>query len=301
MLRALRLLGDHPSGLSSAQLGAELGKSPATARYMINTLCDAGYAERDTGGRCRLTDAPPWGSWVPEEVHVAEPAATAHGDPDPGAILAEAVTDLYRRTRQRSYLVRRTAGVAAAVEDMRGHQGLARLPGLATVIGPDQAHALAMTQVLLAVSPGYREAVTAEPLPALTDRTITCPDMLRAELTSVARRGWAVDDGGFADGFATIAASVTSPTGGSTVALGLSCSTRRLAAEAEELVAAVVAVAAAAQQEWARGFTPSRLGSPAEAPAPVPVPIGTAPNERLRVRRTGVRHHRSHSARARGA
>ena len=71
VLRALRLLGDHPEGLSAAEIGARLGKSPATARYMVNTLCEAGFARRDDSGRCRLGTAPPWGAWVPPE----QPAA----------------------------------------------------------------------------------------------------------------------------------------------------------------------------------------------------------------------------------
>src|ERR1700712_3993011 len=57
VLRALRLLGDHPEGLSPAEIGAYLGKSSATARYMVNTLVEAGYARRDASGRARLGSA----------------------------------------------------------------------------------------------------------------------------------------------------------------------------------------------------------------------------------------------------
>lgn len=247
VLRALRLLGDHPAGLCANELAAQLGKSAATARYMINTLCEAGYAERDGSGRCRLTEAPPWGRWG------AEPRTLSPvpGDPDPGAVLAEATTELYRRTRQRSYLVRRTGTLVAAVTDSRGHQGLARLPGLGTHVPPHHAHALAMTKVLLAASPAYREAVEAEPLVGLTPATLVELDALRAELDEVARRGVALDREEYAEGFATVAAPVVSPSGASTVALGLSCSARRLALDEDELVDVVRHVALRASAQWA--------------------------------------------------
>jgi IclR family transcriptional regulator, acetate operon repressor len=254
VLRALRLLGDHPEGLSAADIGARLGKSSATARYMVNTLVEAGYARRDASGRCRLEAAPPWGAWV-SAADAVGPGPTGSpdlrpGDPAPGAILAEAVTELYRRTRQRTYLVRRTGTVVASISDVRGHQGLARIPGLETHIPPERAHALGLTKVLLAASPVYREAVCGEQLTALTPHTITSPERLARELDAVVEHGWALDDGEFALGFATVAAPVTAPSGTSTVALGLSCSVRRLAAQRDELVAAVVAVAEAARREW---------------------------------------------------
>lgn len=245
VLRALRLLGDHPAGLFPADLALHLGKSPATARYMVNTLCEAGYAERAGDGRCRLCVAPPWGAWGPDGDDLGP------GDPAADSLLAEAVTDLYRRTRQRAYLVRRSGSVLATVADVRGHQGLARLPGLEDHVPPRQAHALALTQVLLAASPTYREALAGERLAALTPHTITSVPDLHRELAEVARRGWAVEDGQFASGFATLAAPVAAPSGTFTVALGLSCSSRRLEAEGPGLVEAVVAGAAAAREAWA--------------------------------------------------
>ncbi|MDL5155204.1 IclR family transcriptional regulator domain-containing protein [Actinomycetospora termitidis] len=258
VLRALRLLGDHPEGLSPVEIAERLGKSPATARYVVNTLCEAGYARREEGGLCLLRPAPPWGAWAPSGTTAddggddpAGPMDLGPDDPAPGAVLAEAVTELYRRTRQRAYLVRRTGTLVASVCDVRGHQGLARLPGLDTHVPPERAHGLAFTKVLLAASPTYRDAITAEPLVALTPRTLTCPIRLGTELDTVARRGWASDEEEFAGGFATLAAPIASPSGTSTVALGLSCSSRRYAAHADELVAELLAVARGAAREWA--------------------------------------------------
>ncbi|MCD2186137.1 IclR family transcriptional regulator domain-containing protein [Actinomycetospora soli] len=274
VLRALRLLGDHPGGLSAAEIGERLGKSPATARYMVNTLCEAGFARRDEAGRCVLGTAPPWGPWGAGDAAAgagadggpAGPGDLGPGDPAPGAVLAEAVTELYRRTRQRAYLVRRTGTLVASVSDVRGHQGLARLPGLDTHVPPERAHGLAFTKVLLAASPTYRDAVTAEPLAALTPATVTCPVRLGAELEVVARQGWARDEEEYARGFGTLAAPITSPSGTSTVALGLSCSSRRLAAHAEELLADVVTVARDAARQWAAGT--ERDDEPEPGPGP---------------------------------
>ena len=253
VLRALRLLGDHPEGLSSHDLSARLGKSPSTARYMINTLCAAGYAVRTAGGRCHIADAPPWGAWSLDDADAPAGGADdgAGAVPAPDDVLADAVTELYRRTRQRSYVVRRSTPVVATVTDVRGHQGLSRHPRLVGHVAPDHAHALALTRVLLAVSPAYLEAVVSEPLAALTDRTVTDPDRLGRLLDRVRREGHATEVGECAEGFATVAAPVACPAGTATVALGLSASTRRFDADAAALVDAVTTVAERTRRRWA--------------------------------------------------
>ena len=50
VLQVLHLLGGHPGGLSPHEVAAKLGKSPATARYMVNTLAEAGL-RRARGAR----------------------------------------------------------------------------------------------------------------------------------------------------------------------------------------------------------------------------------------------------------
>ena len=273
VLRALRLLGGHPEGLSCQDLGEHLGKSPATARYMINTLWEAGYAERGSSGRWCLAEAPPWGTWTPDDAAAAGTGVhgsgsdgragaagtdVGRGDPEPQAVLAEAVTELYRRTRQRSYLVRRSGVVVATVSDVRGHQGLARHPGLADHVPPHHAHALAMTKVLLAASPAYFEAVEGEPLLALTSATLSDADALRHEIDGVRRRGHAVDAEEYAAGFCTVAAPVVSPLGDVTVALGLSTSARRHGADGDALAKVVVEVAEEAGRQWTSAVSAPR-------------------------------------------
>lgn len=250
VLRALRLLGDHPAGVAPVELAAALGKSAATARYMANTLCLAGYAERTDDGRVRLSDAPPWGAWGrPGPEDTPESAGPASAAPVPATLLTRAVTDLYRLARQRTYLVRRCGPVLASVCETRGHQGLARVPGLGGHVPPQRAHSLGLTRMLLAASPSYRAAVESEQSAGPTPPTTVAA--LRREVERAGRRGWAADDGEFARGFATVAAPVVSPSGTSTVAIGLSCSSRRLATDQDALVRAVVSVAASTQAAWA--------------------------------------------------
>ena len=56
------ILGAGPEGITPEALGAELGKSTATARYLLNTLCQEGYAVRERqAGTVRLHESPPWG------------------------------------------------------------------------------------------------------------------------------------------------------------------------------------------------------------------------------------------------
>lgn len=250
VLRALRLLGTHPDGLTPHELGRRLGKSSSTARYMINTLCAAGYAARDDTGRARLCAAPPWGVW--SDGSAPGPAAAGGPSVDPAegsGALAGALTELYRRTRQRTYLVAPPldppADPAARVLDARGHQGMAHPPGLgpgAGTLSSDLVGAWGPTRALLATSPAWVAALgDTAPAPAI--------------LADVRARGWACDEEQLAAGFCSIGAIVPPPDGLSApVALGVATSARRCALERESLIEAVLAVAARARRAWADEF-----------------------------------------------
>jgi hypothetical protein len=253
VLRALRLLGTHPAGLTPQELGRCLGKSSATARYMINTLCAAGFADRDEAGRARLLPTPPWGAWSggSDESDAGSPDDAARpADPAEGSgALAGALTELCHRTRQRAYLVAPphdpATDAAARVLDARGHQGMAHPPGLGP--GPGTVPAFLVgawgpTRALLATSPAWTGALgDAAPAPAI--------------LADVLARGWAADEEQLAAGFCSIGAVVPSPDGlGPPVALGIATSARRFALECETLVEAVLTVAARARRAWADEF-----------------------------------------------
>lgn len=97
VLAALRLLGANPDGVTAEMLATELGKSPSTARYLLNTLTQEGYAAK-VGAVHLLAGSPPWGeTW-------GEPARPGRYElPERRSV---AVTDLHARTRRRTYLAR---------------------------------------------------------------------------------------------------------------------------------------------------------------------------------------------------
>ncbi|MDL5155190.1 IclR family transcriptional regulator [Actinomycetospora termitidis] len=271
-LAALRLLADAPDGLTADGLGTAIGKSSATARYLLNTLCQEGYARRDgRTGIYRLGDAPPWGSaWGggPEVEVEDEPAAAEDPDTVEDALrplrreddpvsryelpesLADAVTELYWRTRQRSYLAR-WDGDATVIVDARGHQGLARIPDLRERIPVAQAHALAVTKALVATSSEIEELLLAQPSrTAFTATTITTTPGLEQELARVRRDGIAVDREEFAEGFCCVGAPIVAPDGRVAASIAVSSPARRFAQDSAALTSAVREVAATAMREW---------------------------------------------------
>lgn len=247
-LHALRLLGTAPEGLSPEELGIQLGKSKATARYLLNTLCQEGFAYKDgSTALYLLSSVPPWGyAWGR--------SGTA-GSVELPDDLADAVSELYWRTRQRTYLAH-LEDERSVVVDARGHQGLARIPGLQERISPGEAHALAVTKALVAASPELEETLRQEAgLTPFTGRTISEPDGLGLELAQVRQNGFALDREEFAEGFCCIAAPIFNPDGEVAASLGISTPPRRFATDYVGLVNEVVEVAATASEQWRRAAT----------------------------------------------
>lgn len=247
-LAALRILGAAPDGITPEALAAELGKSTATARYLLNTLCQEGYAVRDRqAGTVRLHESPPWGeTWGEREV--ADDLAR-YELPER---LSDAVTELYWRTRQRTYLARWEDDDATVIVDARGHQGLAHIPDLAERIPLASAHALAVTKALIASSGARSERVREQPdFASFTGTTITSTPAIELELARVRRRGYAVDREEYAEGFCCIGAPIFDPAGRVAASIAISTPARGFATHAEEFTGAVRDVAATATQSWA--------------------------------------------------
>lgn len=246
-LAALRILGAAPDGITPEALAGELGKSTATARYLLNTLCQEGYAVRDRQtGTVRLQDSPPWGeAWGETE---APDDLTRYELPER---LSDAVTELYWRTRQRTYLARWEDDDATVIVDARGHQGLARIPDLAERIPLASAHALAVTKALIASSGTRAERLREQPdLASFTGTTITSTPAIELELTRVRRRGYAVDREEYAEGFCCIGAPIFAPDGHVAASIAISTSAGRFATHGDELTDVVRDVAATATKDW---------------------------------------------------
>jgi DNA-binding IclR family transcriptional regulator len=247
-LAALRFLGAAEDGVTAEALAAELGKSTATARYLLNTLCQEGFATRDRqAGTFRLQETPPWGdAWG-----TSEPPPDDYTRYELPERLSDAVTELYWRTRQRTYLARWEDDDATVIVDARGHQGLARIPDLAERIPLASAHALAVTKALIASS-GTRTALmtTRSDLEAFTSTTITSTPAIELELARVRKRGYAVDREEYAEGFCCIGAPIFAPDGQVAASIAISTPARKFAVDADELTDAVRDVATTATRGW---------------------------------------------------
>lgn len=252
-LAALRFLGAAEDGLTAEALAAALGKSTATARYLLNTLCQESFAVRDRQtGTFRLQEAPPWGAaWGESEIPPDD--YVRYELPER---LSDAVTELYWRTRQRTYLARWEDEDATVIVDARGHQGLARIPDLAERIPLASAHALAVTKALIASS-GTRTALmtTRGTLEAFTGTTITSTPAIELELARVRRRGYAVDREEYAEGFCCIGAPIFAPNGQVAASIAISTPARKFATDAEALTSTVRDVATTATRGWLEADT----------------------------------------------
>lgn len=266
-LTALRLLGTHSEGVTAETLGAAIGKSAATARYLLNTLCQEGFAIKvGTGGVHRLAASPPWGeAW-------GDPMRT--GQIELPERLCDAVTELYHRTRQRAYLAR-WDDEATVIVDARGHQGLARIPDLTERIPLAQAHALAATKALVATCEDRVALVQdQEELTPFTGTTITSTSALDLELARVRRRGVAIDREEFAEGFCCVAAPIHAPDGRVAASLALSTPAGRFAQESTEIARAVREIAEEASRDWAEQDAREALAAAGGHPPHHVAPVG---------------------------
>lgn len=228
VLRVLRHMAQHPEGLTTGDVAALLGKSQATAGYLLNSLCAERFAWHDSAAaRYRL---------LSPASHVAVPT----GADDVTSLLPGAAEELYRRTGERSYLARRD-GERLVVTDSYGRQGLPKVPGLPETLCAER-HAVAIGKVLLAFQPPEASA-PVERLRGYTRATITRPAALTRELDRVRAAGYALDREEFAAGFCCLAAPVLDESGRAVAALGVSVPAARFSLTGAALVRQVVRVA----------------------------------------------------------
>jgi acetyl-CoA synthetase len=190
-LRVTWLLARTPDGVRADEVAAMLGKSVSTAYNVLASLCDEHVAVRGAGGTYQLS---------PE----FRDAVAGGEDPRVGD-LSGVVEDLLARTHKRAYAAIVRRGVLRIVVE-RGLQGMPRLPGMSPEIR-DNAHALALGKVVLALSPP--EAVDrylALGLRYFTPNTITSAPELLAELREIRRTGVATEREEFDGDFCCIAA-----------------------------------------------------------------------------------------------
>jgi DNA-binding IclR family transcriptional regulator len=226
VLHVLRLLSQHPEGVRAERVAAEVGKSLSTAYHLLASLCDEGFAVRLGGGLYRALDGP-------------------LQDTSSQQRLTGAVENLFFRTRKRSYLGTIDGG-AIQIAHIRGRQGVARMPGLGTRIGPPEAHSLAMGKVVLALLPRPAlERHMAHGLQRFTEHTLTHPRALAAELDAVRADGFAIDREERTEDFCCVASPMFDERGRLAGVLGLSATAHVFDAERKRLASAVLDVARA--------------------------------------------------------
>ena len=254
VLRVLRLLEQQPTGRTADEVATALGKSTATATYLLNSLCAEGFAERH--GRTGTYRALSW----------HEPAAPAVADTG-----TQRLRLLHERTGERCYLAT-VEDTVLVVQATLGRRGQPLVPGLRGRVTA-ALHATALGKALLAHAPlpALDHYLAAHGLRAHTAATITDRPTLEVALALVRARGYAVEREELATGACAIAAPLRG-TLDVPAALAVSLPPRRFRAHADRLADEVVEIAQAGSRHGSEPTTdvactpPSRRWRPPGEP-----------------------------------
>ena len=231
MARALSLLdalADSESGLGVNELARRIGVNASTASRLLRTLESGRLVERAPGGPYRLG------------LRLV-------------ALSDRVLTQLDVRQRARPLLARLVAetGETATLSVSGGGEAItvdfvpspSSVVSMARVGRPSVPHATAVGKVMLAYGGGDPQTAAA-PLTAFTDRTITDPGVLAAELEAVREHGYAEAVGEREPDLGALAAPVFGRHGELAAILGLQGPMARLpAATRRALRAPLLAVA----------------------------------------------------------
>ena len=200
-MQALEVLAFGPS--TATRVADELQVHPRTARRLLNRMVHDGWLIRRDGPRPTYTPT-------------------------------LRIVALAAQLAQRAPLVRHGLEVAGALQGTTGHSVHLAVPSYRSALRLVRAggtvegardlappNAIAAGKVLLAFRAPWSDAVLAAPLTALTERTLTDPVALRADLERVRRRGYAVEDGEFAVARQALAVPVAGEAGDVIAALAL--------------------------------------------------------------------------------
>jgi len=207
---ALRLLAAAPEGLGVVELGTALGLAKTTAHGILRTLVDVGFVEQAEDTRYRVS---------------ADLADLGRPRIDANDLRAQAVNwadSLASRTGEAVRLAVLTEGRALVVHHVFRPDDSRQELQVGTSL---PAHACALGKVLLAWSVGGRRQGR---LPALTQRTVVDPAVLRRTLAAVREQGWALEVEELSAGTASIAAPVRDRGGLVVGAVGIDGESERL-------------------------------------------------------------------------
>lgn len=261
-LQVLALLQERPDGVRAEEVASAIGKSLSTAYYLLRALCEEGFAAHDGRGgvyRAELRTAPVEGA--------------VQSAPARELSLAALADELFARTHKRSYVGVLDGGAIEIVE-VRGRQGLPRLPGMGDRIS-DAAHASAMGKVVLSLMrPVAVERYISRGLRQVAPASITDPETIRAQLEQARRDGYATDVEELAPDFCCVAAPVFTRDGGLRAIAGISMSLRAFEESLDVLQRAVREVAGTKLHVPARPARPATPGRSTARAAGVPSMVG---------------------------
>jgi len=181
-------------GVRGADVAAACDLPPATAHHLLETLRAAGFLSKDAGRRYRM--GPQIGSLTESfirQTHLPEP-------------LMAALRDLAERTGETAYVSGWMYDEVMVLATVEGSHAV-RVAGLHRG-SHGEAHARASGKLMLAYAPAetVERYLDSHALNALTQHTITDRDDFLAELATIRRRGYAVDQEEFAEGVSCVAA-----------------------------------------------------------------------------------------------
>jgi DNA-binding IclR family transcriptional regulator len=216
VLEALAAAGR--SGIALTALGRQLGLHRSTLYRFLTTLAKCGYAEP-----CEATDR-----YRLSYKALELAAATLTGLPlrDVGAPLLE---ELNQTTRETVHIVVLDQGEVVTIDRLEADYPIT----LRTQVGTRRpAYCSATGKAMLAFLPdAVVDEILARGMPARTTRTITTPEVYKAQLQAARQRGFAIDDEEFVDGIRCVAAPVFDLTGRPIGAISLSAPTMRVSLE----------------------------------------------------------------------
>ncbi len=223
-LALLDALAEEPAGVNA--LARRIGVNPSSASRLLATLERGGVVEREPGGPYRLG------------LHLVALADRALARLDVRDLARPQLRTLVEETGETATLSVPGGEAAVTVDFVPGRSSVV---SMARIGRPSVPHATAVGKVMLAFAGGEPTELTA-----FTDRTITDPAPLAAELAAVREQGWAEAEGEREPDLNALAAPVVGRGGALVAILGLQGPAARFtAARRREVLPALLAAAAA--------------------------------------------------------
>jgi len=246
-LRILNTLASNPSGLTNREIAQRLHLNISTTHHLVNTLLAEGFVHRCGDSKYCLGHA------------IAHLNQAYLSNVNPNAHLYDALNKLAEVTGETAYLCVWQEGHAVIQSIVEGSQAV-RVGGL--YVGyRDKSHFRSAGKVFLAYlnEPELNAYLETADFTPLTARSVPNAEKLKEQLREIARQGYAIDRGEFADDVCCIAAPVFSAEGAVVAALTVSAPEQRFLRTQDRLKSAVLQAASTASRML--GYKPSETPS----------------------------------------